>query len=193
MSQDEILDVLTFCDRWEVPSVQCYCLDHLNRTIERKQLHPMLAFSIGRRFNQYHWLRDALTKLQLIPIGTWVEKPEILSWVSPQDVLVIFRLREYTHMSRLEFACFRPPAIHLPDCKNQQECSFLWEVSWALTVVPRITHSSYSPIDLLLFVRELEVEGMGRGCVEASRGAASMSDRFFTYSRGVDKALKLIN
>jgi len=193
MSQEEILDVLTFCDQWDVPSAQGYCLDYLNRAIERTELHPMLAFSIGRKFNQSTWLRDALNKLQQIPIATWVESPRILSWVSPHDALVVFRLREYTHMSRLEFACFRPPAVHALDCKNKKECSILWEVSWALTVVPRITHSSYSAGELLLFVRDLKVDGMRKECVEASRDAALMSDRFYAYGRGVDKALKLIN
>ena len=191
-TQDEILDVLTFCDQWDVPSAQGYCLDYLNRAIEREELHPMLAFSIGRKFNQSRWLRDALRQLQEIPIGTWVGKPQILSWVSPDDALIVFRLREYTNMSRLEFVCFRPPAVHSQDCKNQQQCSFLWEVSWALTVVPRIAHSSYNPGDLISFVRGLKVDGMGKGCVEMSRNEALMSDRFFAYRHAVDKALQLI-
>jgi len=192
MSQDEILDVLTFCDQWEVPSAQGYCLEYLNRAIEREELHPMLAFSIGRKFSQSRWLRDALNKLQQLPITSWVDNPRILSWMSPHDVLVIFRLREHIHALRLEFVCFRPPAVHTPDCKNSQECSFLWELSWALTVVPRIAHSSYSPGELLLFVRDLQVDGMGKGCVEASRGEALMSERFYAHIRGVDKAFQLI-
>lgn len=191
MTLDEILDVLAFCDRWEVPSAQGYCLEHLSRAIERKELHPMLAFSIGRKFNQTSWLRDALTGLQQIAVTSWVDNAKILSWVSPHDVLIVLQLREYTHMYRLEFACFRPPAVHTASCQDPQQCSFLWEASWALTVVPQIAHRSYSPGELLLFVRDLEVVGMGEGCAEVSREEALRSDRFYGYSRGVDKALQL--
>lgn len=190
---DEVLDVLAFCDKWEVPSAQGYCLEYLYQAIKRRELHPMLAFTIGRKFSQSHWLRDALNTLQQIPIGTWVEDPRILKWTSPHDALVVFRLREYTHALRLEFACFRPPVVHAPECTNQHECSFLWEASWALTIVPRITHSSYSPGELLMSVRDLHVDGMGKGCVEASRDEALRSDRFYMHTRGVDKALQLIN
>jgi len=192
MRQDEILDVLAFCHRWEVPSAQGYCLEYLNRAIERMQLHPMLAFSIGRKFNRMGWLRNALTQLQQIPIASWVNDVQVLTWTSPHDVLVVLRLREYTHMSRLEFVCFRPPAVHAPGCNDPVECSFLWELSWALTVVPQIAHESHSPGKLLLFVRDMEVEGMGMGCTEASKDDALRSDRFYGYNRGVDKALQLI-
>ena len=109
----------------------------------------------------------------------------------PQDMLVIFRLREHIHTLRLEFVCFRPSAIHTPDCKNREECSFLWELSWALTVVPRIAHSSYSPGELLLFVRDLQVDGMGKGCCEESSNEALRSDRFYAHIGGVEKALRL--
>jgi len=192
MTLDEILDTLAFCHRWEVPSAQGYCLEYLNQAIERRALHPMLAFSIGRKFNRLSWLRDALTKLQRMPIAPWVDDPQILSWVSPHDMVIVLRLREYTHMSRLEFICFRPPAVHAAGCENKQQCSFLWDLSWALTVIPRVSHESYTPVDVLLFVRGLEVEGMGEGCAEASRDDALRSDRFFSSSRGVDKALRLI-
>jgi hypothetical protein len=192
MTPDEILGVLAFCHRWEVPSAQGYCLEYLNQVIERKELHPMLAFSIGRKFNQSSWLRDALTQLQEMPVISWADNPEILSWMSPHDMLIVLRLREHMHMYRLEFVCFRPPAVHTDSCEKQEECSFLWEISWALTVIPRIAHKSYSPGELLLFVRDLEVEGMEKGCVEVSRNHALMSDRFYGYSRGVDRALQLI-
>ena len=191
MSQDEILDVLAFCDKWDVPSAKGYCLDYLDQAIGRRELRPMLALSIGRKFNRSRWLRDALNKLQQLPIGTWVDNPRILSWMSPQDMLIVFRLREHAHTLRLEFVCFRPPAIHTPDCKNVEECSFLWELSWALTIVPRIAHSSQSPAELFLFVKDLQVNGMGEGCCEESRDEALKSERFYAHHRGVDKALKL--
>lgn len=193
MTQDEILDVLTFCDKWDVPSAKGYCLDYLDQAIRRRELHPMLALSIGRKFNRSRWLRDALNKLQDLPIRTWVDNPLILSWMSPQDMLIVFRLREHAHALRLEFVCFRPPAIHTQGCKNAEECSFLWELSWAMTVVPRIAHSSYSPGELFMFVKELWVDGMGTGCCEESREEALKSDRFYGHLRGVDKALRLIH
>lgn len=136
MTLNEILDILAFCHKWEVPSAQGYCLEYLNQAVERRELHPMLAFCIGRKFNQNRWLRDALTRLQQIPIVSWVDNPEILSWMSPHDMLIILRLRESAHMYRLEFACFQPSAVHTNHCQNQEECSFLWEISWVLTVVP---------------------------------------------------------
>ena len=188
----EILEVLTFCDKWDVPSAKGYCLDYLDQAIERRELHPMLAFSIGRKFERSRWLRDALNRLQQLPIVTWVDNPQILSWMSPQDMLVVVRLREHAHTLRLEFVCFRPPAIHAPDCRNPEECAFLWELSWALTVVPRIAHSSYSPGELMMFVWVLKVDGMGRGCCEGSRDEALRSDRFYAHTRGVDRALRLI-
>jgi len=163
MTQDEILDVLTSCGQWEA-SAQGYCLEYLNRAIERRELHPMLPFSIGKKFGQVRWLRDALNKLQLMPIGTWVNNPQILSWMSPHDMVVVFRLREHIHTLRLDFVCFRPLAVHYSNCKNSQECSFLWELSWALTVIPRIANSPYGPGELLLFVRDLQVDGMEKGC-----------------------------
>ena len=192
MTLDKILSVLSFCHRWEVPSVQGYCLEYLSQAIERRQLHPMLAFSIGRKFNQTNWLRDALTKLQRLPVTSWVNDAQILEWMTLHDALIVLRLREYEHMSRLEFVCFRPPAVHAPGCDNPEECSFLWELSWAFTVVPQIVHESHSTGELLLFVRGLEVEGMGKGCTEASRDDALRSDRFYGYDQGVNKALQLI-
>lgn len=192
MSLDEILSVLAFCHRWDVPSAQGYCLEYLNKAIAQRELHPMLAFSIGRKFDRPDWLRDALARLQHMPVSTWVDQPQFLPWVSTHDALIVLRLREYTHMSRLEFICFRPPAVHATGCQNSQECAFLWELSWALNVVPRIAHISHCPVELLLFVRDLEVEGMGEGCAEASRDDALRSDRFYRHTRGVDKALQLI-
>lgn len=192
MTQAEILEVLTFCDQQDVPSAQGYYIEYLNQTIEWTELHPMLAFSIGRKFNQSRWLRDALYKLRRLPIRTWIEDPRVLSWVSPHDMMITFRLREHAHKLRLEFICFRPPVVHNPDCRNMEECSFLWELSWALTVILRIAHSSFNPSELLLFVRELQVDGMGTGCVEASRDAALRSDRFYVCRRGVDEVLRLI-
>lgn len=191
MTQNEILDVLAFCDKWDVPSAKGYCLNYLDRAIERRELHPMLAFCIGRKFNRSNWLRDALGKLQQLSIGTWVDDQQILSWMSPEDMLIVFRLREHAHMLRLEFVRFRPSAIHAPGCKNQEECSFLWELSWALTVVPRIAHSSCSPGELLLFVRDLQVDRMGKGCCEESKDEALRSDRFYAHLDGVGKALRL--
>ena len=193
MSQDEILDLLAFCDKWDVPSAKGYCLDYLDQAIERRELHPMLAFSIGRKFNRDRWLRDALNALQQLPIRSWVDSPRILSWMSPEDMLVIFRLREHAQILRLEFIRFRPPAIHTPHCKNTVECSFLWELSWTMTVVPRIAHSSCSPGELILFVRDLRVDGMGEGCCKESRDEALRSDRFYAHIRGVNKALQLIS
>jgi hypothetical protein len=192
MTLNEILDVLAFCRRWDVSGAQGYCLEYLNQAIKRQELHPMLAFSIGRKFNRDDWLRDALTQLQEMPAISWADNPEILSWMSPNDMLIILRLREYAHMYRLEFVGFRPPAVHADGCENQEECSFLWEISWALTVVPRIAHKSYCPGELLVFVQGLEVEGMRKECVEASRDHALSSDRFYMHSRGVDRALQLI-
>ena len=191
MTQDDVLNVLAFCHRWEVPSAQGYCLEYLSEAIVQMRLHPMLAFSIGRKFNQKGWLRDALRKLQEIPVTSWVDDPQVLEWAMPHDVLVVLRLREYTHISRLEFVCFRPPAVHATGCKNPQECSFLWDLAWALTVVPRIAHESYSPGELLLFVRDLEVEGMAERCVKASRDDTLRSDRFYVYDRGITKAIQL--
>lgn len=95
-------------------------------------------------------------------------------------------------MYRLEFVCFRPPMVHTTGCQDVHQCSFLWEISWALAVVPRIAHESYSPAELFEFVRSLEVEGMGKGCARASRDDALRSDRFYAYNRGVDKVLELI-
>ena len=51
MTQDDVLNVLAFCHRWEVPSAQGYCLEYLSEAIAQMRLHPMLAFSIGRKFN----------------------------------------------------------------------------------------------------------------------------------------------
>ena len=52
----------------------------------------MIAFTIGRKFSQSHWLRDALNELQQMPIVSWINNPRILSWMSPHDMMVIFRL-----------------------------------------------------------------------------------------------------
>ena len=152
----------------------------------------MLVFSIGRKFNRIGWLQDAFNKLQQMPITSWADNTQVLSWASPHDVLIVFRLREYIQTYRLEFICFRPPAVHTAGCRNSQQCTFLWEASWALTVVPQIAHKSYNPGELLLFVRDMKVEGMGEGCAEASKSEALKSDRFYGYDWGVDKALELI-
>jgi len=112
--------------------------------------------------------------------------------MSPHDMTVVLRLREHMHLSRLELICFRPEASHTADCQNSQKCSFLWELSWALSVVPRIAHKTYSPAEVFLFVTELEVDGMGKGCAKASREAAIASNRFYVDLRGVEKALELI-
>jgi len=83
------------------------------------------------------------------------------------------------YQSRLELIRFRPEAVHAGGCQNSQECSFLWELAWSLSIVPRISHKTYSPVELFLFIKNLEVEGMGNGCVEASREAALASNRFY--------------
>ena len=107
-------------------------------------------------------------------------------------MIIVLRLREYMHLSRLELIRFRPGAVHTADCRNLQECSFLWDLSWALSVVPRIAHKTYNPVDLFMFIRDLEVEGMGKGCAEASRDAAIASSRFYVDLQGVEKALELV-
>lgn len=187
-----ILDVLRFSDKWDAPGVQAYCLSYLDQAGKKKELHPILAFSIGQKFNQPSWLRDALKGIQRVPISTWINDPTILSWMSPHDMIVVLRLREHTHLSRLDLLSFRPPAVHTPDCKNLQACSFHWELAWAFSVVPRIAHKTFHPLDLFLFVKELEVTGMGRGCDAASRDAALLSNKFHSDYYGVEKALGLL-
>ena len=167
-------------------------MNYLNCAVNARKLHPMLALSIGRKFDQRLWLQDALTNVQRMPISTWIDDPTILSWMSPHDMTIALRLRENFNLSRLELICFRPDAVHAPGCWNQQVCSFHWELSWALSVVPRIAHKTYKPVDLFLFIKELVVDEMGKGCAEASREAALATNRFYTDLRGVEKALELV-
>jgi len=152
----------------------------------------MLAFSIGRKFHRKAWLEEALTKLQRMPISTWIDNPTVLSWMSPHDMIVVLRLREHMHLSRLDLICFRPEASHTANCKNKEQCSFHWDLSWALSVVPRIAHKTYSPAEVFMFITGLEVAGMGEGCAKASRTAAIASNRFYVDLRGIEKALELI-
>ena len=189
---DGILDVLRFSDKWDAPGVQAYCIDYLGRSITRKELHPVLAFSIGRKFNQKPWLKDALNNIQLTPVSTWIENPTILSWMAPHDLIVILRLREYTYLSRLDLVCFRPPAVHTSSCRNMQECSFHWDLAWALGVVPRIAHKTFNLNHMFGFVMDLKVDNMGEGCTKLSKDAALDSGKFYTDIRGVNKALNLI-
>jgi hypothetical protein len=193
LSQEKVLDVLQFCDKWDIPRVQDYCIDYLDRAVTARELNPMLAFSIGRKFNRQAWLKDALTKLQRIPISTWIDNSKILSWMSPHDMITVLRLREHMYQARLELICFRPDAVHADGCHNSQECSFLWDLAWGLSVVPRIAHKTYNPVDLFLFIGDFEVEGMANGCVKASKEAVLASNRFYRDIRGVDKALELIS
>ena len=58
--------------------------------------------------------------------------------------------------------------------------------------MPRIAHRTYHPVDLYLFIQDLEVEGMGDGCAKMSREAALASNQFYTDLRGVEKAIELI-
>lgn len=67
------------------------------------------------------------------------------------------------------------------------------DLLWALGVVPKIAHNSYNPNNFFLTIRTLQVQGMGKGCVEASREAAVQSGRFFEDVKGVQKALELIS
>ena len=193
LSPERILDVLRFCDKWDAPRVEYYCLNYLDQVVATRKLHPMLAFSLGRKFKRTSWLKDALTRLQEIPVSTWVEDSEILSWMSPHDMIIVLRLREHLHLSRFELICFRPPAVHTDRCKNLQECSFLWDLAWYFNVVPRIAQKGYKSVKVYLFVKEFEVEGMGDGCAKASREAALDSNKFYTDIRGVEKALELIS
>ena len=71
-------------------------------------------------------------------------------------------------------------------------CSFYWELLWALSIVPRIAHKTYKPVDLFLFIKELVVDEMGKGCAEASQEAALATNRFYTDLRGVEKALEVV-
>lgn len=192
MTEEGILNVLRFSDKWDAPGVQAYCINYLGRAITQKQLHPVLAFSVGRKFNQKSWLKDALRDIQRTPVSTWVENPVILSWMAPHDLIVILRLREYTHLSRLDLICYRPPAVHTASCQNLQECSFHWDLSWALGVVPRVAHKTFDLSSVFGFIANLRVDGMGEGCAELSRGAAVQSDKFYADFRGVTKALELI-
>ena len=127
-----------------------------------------------------------------MPISTWINDSTILSWMSPHDMIIALRLREHMHLSRLELIRFRPEAAHTDSCRNPQECSFLWELTWSFSIVPRIAHNTYNAVDLYLFIKDLEVEGMGKGCAKASRDAAAASGRFYPDIEGVDKALELI-
>lgn len=192
ITQEGILNVLRFSDKWDAPGVQAYCVSYLDRVVARKELHPILTFSIGRKLNQQSWLKDALTNIQRIPISTWINDSAILSWMSPHDMIVVLRLREHAYLSRLELVGYRPQAVHTPDCQNSEDCSFHWELSWALSVVPRIAHKTYRPVDLFLFIRDLQVAGMGKGCDQASREAALKSSKFYNDLHGVEKALALL-
>jgi hypothetical protein len=87
LSQENILEVLRFADKWDAPGIQGYCVNYLDRAITARELHPMLAFSIGRRLNR-PWIEDALSKLQRIPISTWIDDPVILSWMTPHDMTI---------------------------------------------------------------------------------------------------------
>lgn len=187
-----ILNVLRFSDKWDAPGVQAYCLSYLDQAVTKKELHPILAFSIGQKFSQPSWLRDALKGIQRVPISTWINDSTILSWMSPHDMIVVLRLREHTHLSRLDLVSFRPPAIHTSDCKDLQTCSFHWDLAWAFSVVPRIAHKTFRPLELYLFVRDLEVTGMGKGCDTASRDAALRSNKFHSDYHGVEKALEVL-
>lgn len=153
----------------------------------------MFAFSIGQKFNQQHWLKDALTKLQKLPVSTWIDNPTILSSMSPPDMIIALRLREHTHLSRFELICFRPEAVHTDGCHHSKECSFLWELASTLSVVPWTADTSYNPVDLYLFIQDPEVGGMGDGCSKMSREAALAKRRFYVHQQGVERAMELAN
>src|SRR5882757_5166179 len=123
MTQDGILEVLRFSDKWDAPGIQAYCISYLSRAVAGKTLHPVLTFSIARKFDQKHWLKDALANIQRGPISTWIDDPKILSWMAPHDMIVIIRLRDHMYSHRLELARFRPSAVHVPECRNSVECS----------------------------------------------------------------------
>lgn len=106
LSQEGILNVLQFCDKWDAPSVQDYCLNYLDQVVAAWELHPMLALSIGQKFNRRHWLKDALTKLQHIPVSMWIDNSTILSWMSPHEMTITLQLRECMHLSQFELICF---------------------------------------------------------------------------------------
>ena len=190
---DGILNVLRFSDKWDAPGVQAYCITHLNRTRAMKLLHPVLEFSIARKFNQPSWVRDALTGIQQTPISTWINNTTILSWMVPHDMIVILRLREHASSSRLELIRYRPSAVHTSNCKNLDQCSFHWDLSWAFSVVPRMAHKTFAPVDVYLFIKEMEVKDMGEGCAEASKEAALRSSMFFADMDGVRKAIRLLD
>ena len=85
-------------------------------------------------------------------------KRTLTSWMSPHEMTIALRLQECMHLSRFELICFRPEAVHTDDCRGLQECSFLWDISWALGVVPRIAHKTYNPVDLFLFIKDIKVD-----------------------------------
>ena len=59
-------------------------------------------------------------------------------------------------------------------------------------MVPRIAHKTYNPVDLFLFIKDIKVDRMAEGCVEASREAAVALNMFYIDLRAVEKALELV-
>lgn len=56
-------------------------------------------------------------------------------------------------------------------------------------MVPWIAHKTFHPLDLFLFVKELEVTGMGKGCGTVSRDAALLSNKFHSDYYSVERHL----
>lgn len=193
VTQEGILDVLRFSDKWEALGVQAFCLQYLAHEISMKTLHPILALAIGRRFGKRAWLKDALVGIQRVPVATWISNEAILSWMTPDDMIMVIRLRDYAHSCRLDLISLYPQAVHSSSCHRNEKCAFLWELAWTMSIIPRITHSSFSSANIYCYFNtDLKVEGMGEGCLEMSKNKAIESGRFWADSRGADKALELI-
>ena len=107
-----------------------------------------------------------------ITLASWCTNPEILRYVTLEDVSKVSRMKEKLWTART-LLCQVPPVAHdLASClhSHHSTCAGFWRQFWLSNIVPKLLELADEPDRQLVWivselVAKAKVEGMVRGCL----------------------------
>ena len=174
-SQETLIQAIAISRQWSIPRLFGYASDHFKRQFTEKKIHPAVVLGVARQYGLPDLVEEAVTALakSRVHFSGWACDPDILRYLTVEDVAVIGRMKEKLLMARMAL-CDPPPVIHEQRTCHQDfrpTCSASWKSYWLSKVVPRLLKLD-DEIDTQLWwirldwIEKAQVSGMGSSCLK---------------------------
>lgn len=174
-SQETLIQAIAISRQWSIPKLFGYASDHFKRQFTEKKIHPAVVLGVARQHGISDLVEEAVAALakSKVHFSGWSCDPNILRYLSVEDVAVIGRMKEKLLMARMAL-CDTPPVVHEERTCHQDfspACSAAWKSYWLLKVVPRLLKLDDEIDNQLWWIRldcveKAQVSGMGSACLK---------------------------